>query len=137
MAVAESATATPVTKERLGREPDGVGGSAKAEGRHRQLREAEPEDVPLHLPEMGQLELEPDDEQEEHHSEFGHGRNGLRILHQAEARRSDGDACSEVAEDGAQAEKPEHGHRHDRRRAEGQDGWEETDVGSRGCHEIG
>ena len=47
--------------------------------------------------------------EQEHHAQLGHGGDGLRIPHQAEARRADDDACGEVAQHRAQAEKPEQG----------------------------
>ncbi len=63
--------------------------AAEDEGRDGELGEAEPEDVPPHRPEMGQLELQADDEQEQHDPEFRHAGGGPGIPDQPEPGGAD------------------------------------------------
>ncbi len=63
------------------------------------LRRAEPEDVAAHRDQPRQLELEPDDEEQEHDAELGDAADGLGLADERQAGRADDDAGGEVAED--------------------------------------
>ena len=75
-----------------------------------------------------QLELEPDDEEEEHDAELGDAAHRLGLADERQAGRADDDAGGEVAEHGAQAEAPEQRHGDHGRGAEHQDRRQEAGV---------
>ncbi len=86
-----------------------------------ELAHAEAEDVALHRREPRQLELEADDEQQQHHPELGDPRHHLRVLDERQAERPDRHAGGEVAEDAALPEASEQWHGDHGRGAEHQD----------------
>ena len=75
--------------------------------RDQHLREAEPEHRLAHRAQARRLQFQPDDEQQQHHAELGNVHDALGVLDDAQAPGSDGDACREVAEDGAETQSPE------------------------------
>ena len=120
IAVADSASASPTTTALRSTSPSRPRRRQRPR-RHADLRRAEPEDVAAHREQPRRLELEPDDEQQEHDAELGDVADGLGLADERQAGRADGDAGGEVAEHGAEAEAPEQRHGDHRRGAEDQD----------------
>ena len=89
--------------------------------RNRELRQPQPEDILPHCQQAAQLQLEPDDEEQQDDAEFGHGPHGVGVREQLETRWSDGDACHQIADDGPQARAVEHRYGDYRAGAEDQD----------------
>ena len=56
--------------------------------------------------------LQPDHEQEHHHTQLGHMQDGLRIGEPAKAERADSQAGNEVAQHRTQPQSPEQRHGH-------------------------
>src|SRR3990170_2335109 len=88
--------------------------AAEHDGAGEELAGAEPEHIPAQLPQALRLELEADQEQEEHDAELGEVQHALAVLDEAERVRPDGDPRHQVAEDGAELEALEQRHRHAR-----------------------
>jgi hypothetical protein len=72
----------------------------------------EPSTCTLPQPKMGRrrptgarLQLQPDQEQHQHHAELGKVQHVLHIGHQPQAPGPDGDARAQVADDGTQAQR--------------------------------
>ena len=80
------------------------------------LERAEPEDVAAQLDEPARIELEADEEQEQHHAELGDVEDGLGVAREREPVRTRRSPRDEVAEDGAQAEARRERHDHHGRR---------------------
>ncbi len=89
-------------------EGDADAGQQRAAGEH--LRDAEPEDLAAHRPQLARPHLEADEEQEQHHAELGDVQDGVRVAEQAEAERPDQQAGAEVAEHRAEPELAEQRH---------------------------
>jgi hypothetical protein len=83
----------------------------RATGEH--LREAETEDVTPQGPELGRAHLEPDQEQEQHHAEFGDVQDRFGVVEQPEPERPDQQAGAQVTQHGAKAELAEDRHGND------------------------
>ena len=83
------------------------------------LRDAEAEDLAPQAPQPRRLHLEPDDEQEHHHAEFGDVQDGLRVGEQPQPERADHEAGGQVAQHRAEPEPLEERHRDDARRQQG------------------
>ena len=109
-------------------------GGRKDRDRHAELRRAEPEDVAAHRDQPRQLELEPDDEEQEHDAELGDAADGLGLADERQAGRADDDAGGEVAEDAGEAEAPEQRHGDHRRGAEDQHRRQEARMRDRIWH---
>ena len=90
------------------------------DGRHcsggeRELHAAQAEDRAPDLPHARGVELEADQEQEQHHAELGEMQHGARLGDEAQSPGPDGDAGDEIAEHRARAEAREDRHRDDAR----------------------
>jgi len=73
-------------------------------GRHRQrdLAQAQPEHQRAHAAQLGQVELQPDDEHQEDHAELGQVLDAGRVLGQRQSVGPDHDAHRQVAQHGRQ-----------------------------------
>ena len=83
-----------------GKAEPGNGGNHQARGGH--LYQAHAEHVPAHHPQAPGRQLQPDDEQQQHHAQLGHVRNGLGIARQTQAAGPDGHARHQIAQHRAQ-----------------------------------
>ena len=103
MAVEESTKPMAARNATIGGKPasDADAGQQRAAGRD--LRDAEPENIPPQAPQPRRLHLEPDHEQEHHDAELGDMQDRLRIGEQPQSERADGEAGGEIAEHGAEA----------------------------------
>ena len=94
--------------ERRGRrQPDEPAGAAEERRAERHLSRAHPEDEPPHDPQASRLQLEADDEQQQHHAEFRHLHDVPDVADEAEPPRSDDQAGRHVSQDGAEAQQAE------------------------------
>jgi hypothetical protein len=73
--------------------------------REHHLEQAQAEHVRAHGPQLGQVELQPDHEHQEHHAELGQVPHAGRVLGQGERIRADQHAHGEVAEHGRELER--------------------------------
>ncbi|GJE07820.1 hypothetical protein AOPFMNJM_3150 [Methylobacterium jeotgali] len=105
-----------------GRRPGERGGADE------ELRRAEAEDVPAHRDELREVQLQPDDEEQQHHADLGDARRRLRLGDEGEPGWADQHPGHEIAEHRALAEQPEDRHADHRRRQEGQHRRQEARV---------
>jgi hypothetical protein len=70
----------------------------RAEHRQHHLRQAESEDQRAHAAKLGQVELEPDDEHQEHHAELGQVAHAGVVLGQSQCIGADQHADHQVAQ---------------------------------------
>ena len=82
------------------------------------LRATRAEYRPAHDPQPRRLQLQADDEQQQHHAEFGEVQDGLDVVDQAEHRWPDHDARREIAKHRAELQPAEQRHDDDRGRKE-------------------
>ena len=80
--------------------------------RAQHLRQSQRDEPRAHVPQPVRLELEADDEEQEHHAELGEGADRLRLADQLKAPRSDGDSSEQISRHRAQAEAMRRHHRH-------------------------
>ena len=110
---------------RAGRDPDQ---GRDGEAAQYDLRQAENEDVVPHPPQPRRVQLQPDEEEQQHDAKLGDGEDALRIRHQLEHMRADQRASDEITQSGAQPEpaeqedederEAEQRHRRDQQRAD-------------------
>ncbi len=81
-----------------------MGGEGQREPGHEHLGGAEAEDGPAQDPQPAGLELEADDEEQEHDAELGEVQDVVDVGDEPQAPGSDQHAGGEVAEHGAEAE---------------------------------
>ena len=75
------------------------------------LRRAQSKNGPAQAPQPRRLQLQPHEEQHQHHTKLGKVQDVLHIAHPPEAPGPDGNAGRKVANDGAQPQRARHGHR--------------------------
>ncbi len=68
-------------------------------GGEHELGGAQPEDRAPHREQARELELEADQEQQQHDAELGHRQDRLRVAEQADAERADDDAGRQIGDD--------------------------------------
>jgi hypothetical protein len=99
-AVDESARPNPMMMAAAQVSPDTANTTAViATRRNHDLRQPEPENVAPHLPEPRWLEFQPDDEQQQHHAEFGKMQDLLSIGDDPQ-HGADHDAGRKIAQNG-------------------------------------
>jgi hypothetical protein len=83
---------------------------------HRQqhLQQAEPEHMLAHGAQLGQAELQPDHEHQEHHAEFAQVADGLGVLRQCQRMRADQHAGRQITEHRRQLQRAADHHADDR-----------------------
>ena len=84
------------------------------QGAQEQLGAAQPEHGAAQDPESRGLQLQADDEEQQHHAELGEVQRVLDFAHEPKTPRPDEHAGDEIAEDGAEAKPLEERHEDDR-----------------------
>ena len=87
---------------------------ARIGGGQHELGGAEAEDRAPHGEQAGELELEADEEQQQHDAELRHRQDRLRIAKQADAERTDDDAGREIRDDRREPDDARDRHAHHR-----------------------
>ncbi len=87
-------------------------------GQH--LQQAGAKHLASHHPQSLRRQLQANDEQHQHHAEFGDGRHAGRVTDEAQLLRPDHDARKQIAQHRAQLEPLGQRHRNDRRHQEHQ-----------------
>jgi hypothetical protein len=75
------------------------------------LRQAKPENRAAQRPQARGLQLEANDEQQQHHAELGEVHHAFDVVDHRQAERTDHQARGQITEDGAQPQPTEQGHR--------------------------
>ena len=109
-AVEDIAQARPATQRRLPRKPEHPGAGREHDAGDADLRAAQAEDGPAQRPQPRRLELEPDQEQQQHDAELGDVQGRLDIADHGEPPRPDQHARGEIAQHRAQLEALEERH---------------------------
>ena len=105
----------PAGAEQIDDEAENAGGGE-------QLRDAEPEHLVAHAPELERVHFEPDEKQHDDDAELGDDVDRLAVGDQPQAVGADDDAGDQIAEDGAQPQPFEHRHEGDGDDQQDQDG---------------
>ena len=94
---------------------------ASTSGRDHHLRRPETEHHLAQRQQPAGLQLEPDDEEQQHHAELGEVQDALHVRHQPEAEGTDEHPAGEIGQHRAQPEAPEQRHGNHRGRQEQRD----------------
>ena len=95
----------PGDERRLPRQPSAQQHRRPSAAPHASSCSEPPPNTPRRmLPQALRIELEPDDEQHQHHAELGEVQDRLDVAHEPEAERADHAAGDEIAEHRAEAE---------------------------------
>ena len=120
MAMALPSTTAPCHDSSHGRSTEREQPGEQEVARHRaddgqeHLRQAQPEHQAAHAAQLGQVELEPDDEHQEDDAELGQVADAARVLRQRQRIGADQHAHGQVAEHGRQLQLAAHHHAGDR-----------------------
>ena len=98
IAVEVSTKPMPATKATAGESPSSTPTPVSSAPQMADLDDAEPEDLLAQAHSLARLHLEPDDEQEQHHAEFGDVQDRLGIGDQPQAERTDRQPGGEIAQ---------------------------------------
>ena len=104
IAVEESASASPATSAATQPSPAAASPAASSAPHTASWIEPPPNTGRRISSEPSEIELEPDEEQHQHHAELGEVQDALDVAHQAESQRADRAAGDQVAEHRAEAE---------------------------------
>ena len=101
----------------------------------RQLGGAEAEDRAAHGHQLAEFELEPDDEQEQHHAQFGHRNDALGRWEYRERGWADDHSADQIGHDGRKPDPACNRHAEDHGRQEYQPEGQEIEFAESLCHD--
>jgi hypothetical protein len=104
MAVLDSARPSAATSAMRHSTPHATAAAVSRGRTTEHLQAAPAEDRSAKVPQPARFELQPDQEQHQHHAELGKVQDVLHVGHQAQPPGPDGHAGSQVADDGPQAQ---------------------------------
>ena len=108
----------PGHEGRSGRQAERQSRAAEDQPGEQHLGAAQAEHRTAQRPQARRLQLQADDEQQQHHAQFGKVQGGFDLADEAEHARTDQDAGNQIAQHRAQAQAFEQRHGDDRRRQE-------------------